>query len=94
MSLFVKVMVMDLMMSSYKGTWTNSDLWHFTPGKKKSSLNSLFCFCRNTIFESLSIFTYRSEEVVAVASMNYDPIVSRVAEVLGSGKTIKKRDVE
>lgn len=39
-------------------------------------------------------FTYRSEEVVAVASMNYDPIVSRVAEVLGSGKTIKKRDVE
>ena len=37
---------------------------------------------------------YRSEEVVAVASMNYDPIVSRVAEVLGSGKTIKKRDVE
>lgn len=37
---------------------------------------------------------YRSEEVVAVASMNYDPIVSRVAEVLGSGKMIKKRDVE
>ncbi|MEQ2198863.1 hypothetical protein XENOCAPTIV_019672, partial [Xenoophorus captivus] len=44
----------------------------------------LFCSCP----------LYRSEEVVAVASMNYDPIVSRVAEVLGSGKTIKKRDVE
>lgn len=44
------------------------------------------------LFLSRSI--YRSEEVVAVASMNYDPIVSRVAEVLGSGKTIKKRDVE
>nr|XP_020450169.1 apoptosis-inducing factor 3 [Monopterus albus] len=39
-------------------------------------------------------FYTRSEEVVAVASMNYDPIVSRVAEVLGSGKMIKKRDVE
>ncbi|KAK7934082.1 hypothetical protein WMY93_004978 [Mugilogobius chulae] len=39
-------------------------------------------------------FYTRSEEVVAVASMNYDPIVSRVAEVLGAGKTIKKRDVE
>ncbi|CAB1321592.1 unnamed protein product [Coregonus sp. 'balchen'] len=39
-------------------------------------------------------FYTRSEEVVAVASMNYDPIVSRVAEVLGSGKTIRKRDVE
>uniref|UniRef100_H3DEP3 AIF family member 3 n=1 Tax=Tetraodon nigroviridis TaxID=99883 RepID=H3DEP3_TETNG len=39
-------------------------------------------------------FYTRSEEVVAVASMNYDPIVSRVAEVLGSGKTIKKRDVD
>lgn len=37
---------------------------------------------------------YRSEEVIAVASMNYDPIVSRVAEVFGSGKTIRKRDVE
>lgn len=36
----------------------------------------------------------RSEEVIAVASMNYDPIVSQVAEVFGSGKTIKKRDVE
>uniref|UniRef100_G3P466 AIF family member 3 n=1 Tax=Gasterosteus aculeatus aculeatus TaxID=481459 RepID=G3P466_GASAC len=39
-------------------------------------------------------FYTRGEEVVAVASMNYDPIVSRVAEVLGSGKTIRKRDVE
>uniref|UniRef100_A0AAY4BMR5 Rieske domain-containing protein n=1 Tax=Denticeps clupeoides TaxID=299321 RepID=A0AAY4BMR5_9TELE len=39
-------------------------------------------------------FYTKSEEVVAVASMNYDPIVSRVAEVFGSGKTIKKRDVE
>nr|XP_057926709.1 leucine-zipper-like transcriptional regulator 1 isoform X2 [Doryrhamphus excisus] len=39
-------------------------------------------------------FYTRGEEVVAVGSMNYDPIVSRVAEVLGSGKTIKKRDVE
>ncbi|XP_019908526.1 apoptosis-inducing factor 3 isoform X1 [Esox lucius] len=39
-------------------------------------------------------FYTRSEEVIAVASMNYDPIVSRVAEVLGSGKTIRKRDVE
>ncbi|XP_061624157.1 apoptosis-inducing factor 3 isoform X2 [Phyllopteryx taeniolatus] len=39
-------------------------------------------------------FYTRGEEVVAVASMNYDPIVSRAAEVLGSGKAIKKRDVE
>uniref|UniRef100_A0A672RER1 AIF family member 3 n=1 Tax=Sinocyclocheilus grahami TaxID=75366 RepID=A0A672RER1_SINGR len=36
---------------------------------------------------------YTNEEVVAVASMNYDPIVSRVAEVFGSGKTIRKRDM-
>uniref|UniRef100_A0A8C8HF78 Rieske domain-containing protein n=1 Tax=Oncorhynchus tshawytscha TaxID=74940 RepID=A0A8C8HF78_ONCTS len=39
-------------------------------------------------------FYTRGEEVVAVASMNYDPIVSRVAEVLRSGKMIRKRDVE
>uniref|UniRef100_A0A672RGF7 AIF family member 3 n=1 Tax=Sinocyclocheilus grahami TaxID=75366 RepID=A0A672RGF7_SINGR len=38
-------------------------------------------------------FYTKSEEVVAVASMNYDPIVSRVAEVFGSGKTIRKRDM-
>ncbi|XP_061865837.1 apoptosis-inducing factor 3 isoform X3 [Colius striatus] len=36
----------------------------------------------------------RSDEVVAVASMNYDPIVSKVAEVLAAGRTIRKRDVE
>ncbi|TRY87461.1 hypothetical protein DNTS_035291 [Danionella cerebrum] len=39
-------------------------------------------------------FYTKSEEVVSVASMNYDPIVSRVAEVFGLGKTIRKRDVE
>nr|XP_033813244.1 apoptosis-inducing factor 3 isoform X1 [Geotrypetes seraphini] len=37
---------------------------------------------------------WRSDEVIAVASMNYDPIVSKVAEVMASGKTIRKRDVE
>lgn len=36
----------------------------------------------------------RSDEVVAVASMNYDPIVSKVAEVLAAGRAIRKRDVE
>ncbi|XP_041078581.1 apoptosis-inducing factor 3-like isoform X2 [Polyodon spathula] len=39
-------------------------------------------------------FYTKSEEVIAVASMNYDPIVSKVAEVFGSGRTIRKRDVE
>lgn len=32
--------------------------------------------------------------MVAVASMNYDPIVSKVAEVLAASRTIRKRDVE
>ena len=36
----------------------------------------------------------RSDEVVAVASMNYDPIVSKVAEVLAASRIIRKRDVE
>ncbi|XP_053329599.1 apoptosis-inducing factor 3 isoform X2 [Spea bombifrons] len=39
-------------------------------------------------------FYTRNEEVIAVASINYDPIVSKVAEVMASGKTIRKRDVE
>lgn len=37
---------------------------------------------------------YRGDEVIAVASMNYDPIVSKVAEVLASGRAIRKREVE
>ncbi|MBN3304284.1 AIFM3 factor, partial [Amia calva] len=45
------------------------------------------------VFSSQQIMIW-SEDVVAVASMNYDPIVSKVAEVFGSGKTIRKRDVE
>ncbi|XP_044631345.1 apoptosis-inducing factor 3 isoform X8 [Equus asinus] len=36
----------------------------------------------------------RGDEVIAVASMNYDPIVSKVAEVLASGRAIRKREVE
>ncbi|XP_071997965.1 apoptosis-inducing factor 3 isoform X2 [Engystomops pustulosus] len=39
-------------------------------------------------------FYTRNDEVIAVASMNYDPIVSKVAEVMASGKAIRKRDVE
>ncbi|XP_006522653.1 apoptosis-inducing factor 3 isoform X1 [Mus musculus] len=39
-------------------------------------------------------FYTKSDEVIAVASMNYDPIVSKVAEVLASGRAIRKREVE
>ncbi|XP_074916067.1 apoptosis-inducing factor 3 [Chelonoidis abingdonii] len=39
-------------------------------------------------------FYTKNEEVIAVASMNYDPIVSKVAEVMASGRAIRKRDVE
>ncbi|XP_063663862.1 apoptosis-inducing factor 3 isoform X3 [Pan troglodytes] len=39
-------------------------------------------------------FYTKGDEVIAVASMNYDPIVSKVAEVLASGRAIRKREVE
>ncbi|XP_063820338.1 apoptosis-inducing factor 3 isoform X3 [Pseudophryne corroboree] len=39
-------------------------------------------------------FYTKNDEVIAVASMNYDPIVSKVAEVMASGKPIRKRDVD
>ncbi|CAJ0932448.1 unnamed protein product [Ranitomeya imitator] len=39
-------------------------------------------------------YNLQNDEVIAVASMNYDPIVSKVAEVMASGKPIRKRDVE
>lgn len=72
----------------------NSDLWRFTPGDLPFDHCQDNVKLQKTNGVTAFIFTHRSEEVVAVASMNYDPIVSRVAEVLGSGKTIKKRDVE
>lgn len=79
----------------------NWGLWRFIPGKLLVHFFTLLKN-KNTLVKELTMVPYcfflwsihRSEEVVAVASMNYDPIVSRVAEVLGSGKTIKKRDVE
>lgn len=50
------------------------------------SLNMFFFVC---------IYSFsRNDEVIAVASINYDPIVSKVAEVMASGKSIRKRDVE
>ncbi|KAH0625476.1 hypothetical protein JD844_015008 [Phrynosoma platyrhinos] len=39
-------------------------------------------------------FYTKNDEVVAVASMNYDPLVSKVADVMGAGRAIRKRDVE
>lgn len=75
----------------------NWDLLHFIPGNtiiySTPTINQSFIVKTLLIYAPAPLFC-RSEEVVAVASMNYDPIVSRVAEVLGSGKTIKKRDVE
>uniref|UniRef100_A0AAJ7SM66 Apoptosis-inducing factor 3 n=1 Tax=Petromyzon marinus TaxID=7757 RepID=A0AAJ7SM66_PETMA len=36
----------------------------------------------------------KNEDVVAVASMNWDPVVSHFAEVMNSGGTVTRRDVE
>ncbi|XP_038619680.1 apoptosis-inducing factor 3 isoform X3 [Tachyglossus aculeatus] len=44
-------------------------------------------------FKFVAFYT-KSDEVISVASMNYDPIVSKVAEVMASGRAIRKRDVE
>ncbi|XP_061458537.1 apoptosis-inducing factor 3 isoform X3 [Rhineura floridana] len=39
-------------------------------------------------------FYTKNDEVLAVASMNYDPLVSKVADVMAAGRAIRKRDVE
>ncbi|XP_041052667.1 apoptosis inducing factor mitochondria associated 4 [Carcharodon carcharias] len=39
-------------------------------------------------------FYIKEDKVVAVASLNYDPVVAQVAEVLASGKTISKSEAE
>ena len=35
----------------------------------------------------------RGEDVVAVASLNFDPIVSQAAEMFQAGKTISKAEI-
>ncbi|XP_078404056.1 apoptosis-inducing factor 3-like [Cetorhinus maximus] len=39
-------------------------------------------------------FYIKEDKVVAVASLNYDPVVAQVAEVLASGKTISKTEAQ
>ncbi|XP_067866071.1 apoptosis-inducing factor 3-like [Heterodontus francisci] len=39
-------------------------------------------------------FYVKNNEVVAVSSLNYDPVVAQVAEVLASGKTISKNEAQ
>ena len=59
-------------------------------GLKKYPGNDILLNCLIGVLE----LPGRSDEVISVASMNYDPIVSKVAEVLASGRTIRKREVE
>lgn len=42
----------------------------------------------------VSVVYYRGKKVVAVASMNYDPVVAQAAEMLLNGKDILKDDVK
>lgn len=46
--------------------------------------------------EELKFMTFytKGDEVIAIASMNYDPIVSKVAEVLASCCAIQKQEVK
>lgn len=39
-------------------------------------------------------FTFRDDEVIAAASLNYDPAVSAVAQRLVAGKVITKEEAE
>ena len=41
-----------------------------------------------------SVFFFRGDKVVAVASMNSDPVVSRFAEFIASGKELTKSEVQ
>ena len=40
------------------------------------------------------LFTCRNDEVIAAASLNYDPAVSAVAERFAAGKIITKKEAE
>lgn len=37
---------------------------------------------------------YRGDEVIAAASLNFDPAVSRVAEIMATGENITKLEAE
>lgn len=40
------------------------------------------------------LFIFRGEEVVAVASLNFDPLVSQAAEFMAKGHKISKSEVQ
>ena len=40
------------------------------------------------------LFSIRNDEVIAAASLNYDPAVSAVAERFAAGKVITKREAQ
>lgn len=40
------------------------------------------------------LFTWRNDEVIAAAGLNFDPAVSAVAERLSSGKVITKKEAQ
>lgn len=42
----------------------------------------------------LRLFSFRDDYVIAVASLNFDPMVSLVAEVMYSGRQISKAEAQ
>lgn len=47
----------------------------------------------NLFQNNCSTFLYRGEEILAVASLNHDPIVAKVAEIMAEGKMLTKTEV-
>ncbi|GAB1598082.1 apoptosis-inducing factor 3-like [Argonauta hians] len=43
--------------------------------------------------EKIACFFTQGEEVLAIASLNFDPLVSQVAEIMAEGKTLTKQEV-
>jgi len=55
------------------------------------------CVCVFVMCVCVCVFVclyYREENVIAVASMNFDPIVAQAAQMLHNDKTISKREIQ
>lgn len=68
--------------------------WHSTSSKLRKTAFFIKIKQFKYIYYNYDDFTCRDDEVIAAASLNYDPAVSVVAQRLVAGKVITRKEAE
>ena len=68
--------------------------WHSTSSKLRKTAFFIKIKQFKYIYYNYDDFTCRDDEVIAAASLNYDPAVSVVAQRLVAGKVITRTEAE